>query len=89
MSCSSTQLSDAGEAQTAAPLYREKHSTTEPLRSPLQALNILLIYVHHSTAIYNPFPLYQFPHFYHYHHTNVHQIRSYVHLQHSHNSVGY
>ena len=33
MSCSKTQCIDAGEARTAAPLSRVKHSTTEPLHS--------------------------------------------------------
>ena len=33
MSCSRTQHSNAGEAPTRSPLFRGKHSTTEPLCS--------------------------------------------------------
>ena len=33
VSCSITQSSDAGEAQTCGPLVSVKHSTTEPLHS--------------------------------------------------------
>ena len=52
MSCSRTQRSDAGEAQTPTPQSRVKHCTTDPLCSLLYFETKIKLYMENKPEMY-------------------------------------